>query len=163
MAPHKKKPRRLTGGVSKKSNRLTFAVLEAFACAGLAVLLALAHARITREQAFRAKSGPVIGVHRQKSPSQTMSDSACLSIQAAAMDCDAGIEFVCRAGGGQRLSGDHAHRFNRKVILERTAVDGDFAVARREANARHGGLAAAGAEMLGSLGFGDFDVSHLEN
>jgi hypothetical protein len=45
---HKKTPPDLPAGLCKLNFQLPFAVLEAFARAGLAVFLAFAHARVAR-------------------------------------------------------------------------------------------------------------------
>jgi hypothetical protein len=105
----------------------------------------------------------MIRIDGQKSASQAMPDGSSLTVQPTAVDGDAGIKFVSSASRGQRLSHYHAHGFNRKVILEGAAINGDFATAGGEPNAGNRSLAAASAQVLRSLCLGNFDVSHLES
>jgi hypothetical protein len=91
-----------------------------------------------------------------------MTNGAGLAIETASVDGNAGIEFIRCAGSRQRLSGDHAHGFDREIVFKWPAIDDDFAGAGREADARDSGLAAASAKVLGSLSFGNFDFGHLK-
>ena len=60
----KKKPRRLASGVRKiVLLKLTFRELEAFACAGLAVLLALLHTRVACEEAVGFEHRAKVGIY----------------------------------------------------------------------------------------------------
>jgi hypothetical protein len=60
--PTKKPASHSASGFCKIPVRLTFAELETFASAGLAVLFALLHARIARQQPFRLQRRPQVRV-----------------------------------------------------------------------------------------------------
>ena len=69
-----------------------------------------------------------------------------LAVEAAAMYVDAHIELCGVVRELERLQHFRALGVGLEVFFHRAAVDGDFARAGGEADAGHGGLAAAGAE-----------------
>ena len=147
-----KKPRRIEpSGAWKFPVRSTLRELETFARARLAVFLALFHARIAREQALGLQRAPQGRVKLQQRPGNAMPHRAGLAVRPAAADIDARVEFFHVAGDGQRLCHSHPQGFERKIAVERAAVDGDLAAAGRETHPGHGGLAPAGAEIFGDL------------
>src|SRR5258708_17882105 len=85
------------------SHRLPLAVLEAFARARLAVLLALSHAGIARKQALRLERRAKVGIHRKQRAGQAVADGAGLAGWPAPRDADASVVFVRRASDNQRL------------------------------------------------------------
>jgi len=140
--------------------QLSFAVLEAFARAGLAVLLALAHARIAGQQALGPQNRPEIGIQGEQSARDAVADSAGLTVESAAVDRDLRVIFVRHTGRCQRLSGCGAHGFYREIVFEGPAVDNDLAGAAGKANAGDGGLAAACAGVLGNFWLRDLNICH---
>src|SRR3954462_1011075 len=102
MVPNKK-PRWESQRGRDKKRTLAFAVLETFASAWLAVLLAFAHARVAREQSFSPESGSMVCIPRQQSAAEAMAHRAGLAIQSAAVDGDAGIKLVHRTRDNERL------------------------------------------------------------
>src|ERR1044071_10187437 len=84
--------------------RLAFAVLEAFAGARLAVLLALSHAWIAGQQPFSFQRRPKVGVHSEQGARNTMANSPRLTTRTTASYCHLRVQFVSRPGHVSRLS-----------------------------------------------------------
>src|ERR1017187_8334152 len=114
---HKKTPPDLTSGAGKYPVRLTFAVLEAFARARLAVLLALLHARVAGQEAFGLQHGPHVDVHREQRAGDAMAHRTSLAGRPAAGDGDLRVELVGRAGDSERLGNNSAQRFHWEIVL----------------------------------------------
>src|SRR5215469_14234501 len=78
VEPENKKTRWPRPAGLENPTRLTLAVLETFASARLAVLLALTHAGIASEQPFGFEQRTKRGVSRQQSASEAVAHRACL-------------------------------------------------------------------------------------
>ena len=122
--------------------RSTFRELETFARAGLAVFLAFLHARIAREEALGFQCAPQGRVKLQQRPGNAVANRAGLAVGTAAGDIDTRVQFFRRAGDGQRLGHCRPQGFQREIAFKLASIDGDFAGAGREPDARDGGLAA---------------------
>src|SRR2546422_9545982 len=72
-----KTPRAIASGACKSGLVLAFAVLETFASARLAVLLALAHARIARQQAVGLERRTQFGVGGEQRPRDEIGRASC--------------------------------------------------------------------------------------
>src|SRR5438128_6878262 len=107
---------------------LTFAVLETFARTGLAVFLALAHARIAGEQPFGLEGRPQIGIDGEQGPGQPVAHGPGLTIRPAAANFDFRIVLFSSAGDSKRLRGDHAQRLDWEIIFKGAAIDYNLAV-----------------------------------
>src|SRR5262249_1660755 len=152
-----KKPRRPSpAGFCNTWVGSTLRELEALARTRLAVLLALFHARIAREEALGLEGGTQVGVGLDEGARDPVADGAGLAGRAAAGDIDPRVELGGRFRLVQRGGGGNAQRFRRKIVVERAAIDRDLAAAVRESDARNGGLAAAGTEEF-------LDVCHRKN
>src|SRR5437762_299966 len=114
----KKAPLAIAGGACNFRLKSTFAVLESFASARLAVFLALAHARVAGEQAVGFESRTQIGIGHEERPRDAVPDRASLAGGTTAADVDAHIEFGGRLGDGQRLQGLGAQVFDGEIILK---------------------------------------------
>ena len=68
------------------------------------IILALAFTRIAREEALRFQLRTQVGVELKQGAGNAVADGAGLAVGAAAGDVDADVQFVRRAGDGQRLS-----------------------------------------------------------
>src|SRR5262245_5232889 len=124
---HKKTPPDSTSGAARFPVQLPLAVLEAFARARLAVLLALFHARIARQQPFRPQSRSQIRIHGEQRARQSMTNGSGLSRRPSARYGDLCVELVGVARRGQRLGRDAPQRLHWKVVLERTTINNDLA------------------------------------
>src|SRR5215471_13160063 len=150
----------MTSGAWKYPTRLTFAVLETFASARLAVLLALFHARIARQQAFGLEDRAQVRINGQQRPGQTMAHGSRLAVWPAARHSNVGIVFVRRPGDRQRLRRSHPQRFRGKIIIEWAAIDHDLAGPSRKADPRDRSFATASAQVFWNFRFGNFNVCH---
>src|SRR5262249_30069575 len=92
-----------------------------------------------------------------------MPHRACLAIRSAARHSNMGIKLVGCSRNGQRLRGDDALGFDREIVFEGSAVYLDLASAGSQADAGDGGLAPAGAQMLGSFAFRYLNIGHKGN
>src|SRR3970282_2847179 len=82
-------------------------------------------------------------------PRNPKTDAPRLAGGAAAGNRDLDVELVGRLGQLARLAHDHARGLAAEELLDRTLVDGDLAIALAQVDACGGGLAAAGAVILG--------------
>src|SRR5256885_7342760 len=115
--------------------RSTLAVLKPFPSARLAVLLALAHARIAGEQAVGLERRTQVGVGLQQGASNAMPHGASLAGRTAPRDVYPHVKFPGRLGDRQRLRGEHPQRLDRKIVVKGTIVDRDLTGAGGEADA----------------------------
>jgi hypothetical protein len=141
-----KRPRKLNLRGRGKRTGSTFAILEAFAGAGLAVFFAFPFAGIAGQQALGLEGGAQIDIALGQGAGDAVPDSAGLAVGAAALDVDADVNLAGERGDDQRLVHNHPQRLGGEIILEGPAVDEELAGARGDAHAGDGGLAAAGAE-----------------
>ncbi len=102
--------------------------------------------RVSRPSALSDR--PQSRVEFQQGAGDAVPHRVGLAVRPAAGDVDAHVEFFRRAGDRQRLGRLRPLGFEHEIIVKRAAVDGDFAVAGREADARDGGLAPAGAQKF---------------
>src|SRR5262245_3089949 len=133
------------------------AELEAAARLALAVLLALDHAAVAREEARVAQRLLERGLRDLEGARHAEAHRAALADGAAAIEARPHVVLAQRGGGHQRRLRVEALLLDGEVGLERPAVDEDRARAGLDAHARHRGLAAARApvELLdGTLGHG---------
>jgi hypothetical protein len=135
-----------SGGVAKNSTRLTLAELEAFAGAGLTVLLTFAHTRIAGQETSGLKRSAQGGVDFEQRTSDAVANSAGLASRTAAFDVHTHVKFADAIGRDQRLLDDHAKHFGREIGFECAAVHGDFTGTARETNTGDSGLATASAK-----------------
>src|ERR1017187_3794992 len=99
--------------------RSTFRELKTFARTRLAVLLALLHARIAREETLGLQRAPQGRIELQQCPGYAVPHRTGLAIWPAAADVDPCVEFFRRAGEGQRLRCSHPQRFQREIAIDR--------------------------------------------
>src|SRR4051812_48830013 len=141
-------PARRTCGAGETFFGLALAELEAFPSPGLPVLFAFTHTRIARHQTIRPQHGTQVRIGRDKRPRKSVPDSASLAIGTAAADVHANIVPAGHLRQNKRLRSMSSHALHRKIRFERPAIDGDFAIADRHANARDRCLAAAGSKKF---------------
>src|SRR6185312_8303839 len=108
VATNKKPASLAASGFCKIPVRLTFAELETFASARLAVLFALFHTRIAGQQTFRFQRRTKSCVREQQRAGNTMAHRAGLACRTAAGDIHAHIELVRVVRENKRLLDDHA-------------------------------------------------------
>src|SRR5690606_37969812 len=116
--------------------------LEAFARLGAAVLLALDHTRVARDEAGRAEGRLQGGVERDEGAGDAEADGLDLTRDAAARGVDDHVELARRVRHRERGGQHLAAPFERDVRLGRLLVDRDGAVAGAEVDPRRGRLAA---------------------
>src|SRR6476646_11595922 len=105
--------------------RLALRELEAGAGALLAVLLALLHAGIAREETSLLETLAQLHVVELERAGDAVADRAGLAAGTAAVDRHHDVEFVVRLGERKRLLDDHLEHFVREVLIERARVDRD--------------------------------------
>ena len=139
--------------------RLTLRELEALAGTRLTGFLALLHAAVTRHAAGLLERGAEIRVGFDQRTGQSVADGTGLTGNAATLrEHDNVGRGKVVAGDRDRLLEIVAERLRGDVGLEGFAVDGPFALAFNERNARDGGFAAAGAGGNDLLGCHSFSV-----
>ena len=126
--------------------------LEALAGAGLAILLALALARVAGEQAFSLERGTKGDVHGEQRAGDAVTDGTSLAIRAATLHVDADVKLADGVGDFQGLHDGSALVLGEEVFLHRATIDDDFARTDSETNAGYCGLAASGSEVFLSGG-----------
>src|SRR6266480_3800256 len=119
---------------------LALGELEARTSALLAVLLALFHARIAREQAGLLQTLAQLGVVDLQRARDAVADGARLSARTAAVDGYEDVEFVVGLGERERLLDDHLQHFIAEVLVERPVVDCDLTRSLPEMHACGRGL-----------------------
>lgn len=125
---------------------LTLRELRAAAGAVEAVLLAFLHAGVARHVVLLAELLDEVAVVLQQGAGDALGACAGLAGSAAAVDEDSHVDLVAELAVIQR-AGDGVLVLNDPEELgEFTAVDGDLAAARLDADAGDGGLATASAE-----------------
>ena len=116
------------------------------------VLLALLHTRIAGQEAGLLQNGAVLGVHQQQGAADAVAQRTGLAGHAAALDGGNDVHFAQGVGGVQRLTDDHLQRLQTEILVDAAAVDGDGAGAvLKQVHTGNGGLAAAGAVLVGIL------------
>ncbi len=123
--------------------RLTFRVLEAFARARLAVLLALLHARIAREQALGFQRRPQRRVKFDQRAGDAVPHGAGLAVGPPPETLTRTSNFSAVPVTVSGCVAIAPQGFQGEIIFKRPAVDGDFAGAGSEAHAGDGGFAPA--------------------
>src|SRR5689334_12830528 len=133
---------------------LALGELEALAGAGAAVLLALDGARVAGHEPGLLQDRAVLRVHLHERAGDPVADRARLAGEAAALRVHEDVDLPDLIDELQRLDEDHLGGLAPEVLVERAAVDGDVARARREAHAGDGLLATAD---------GDVELGHLDS
>ena len=117
------------------------------------VFLTLLHTRIAGQEAGLLQDGAVLGVHQQQGAADAVTQGAGLTGNAAAFHGSNDIHLAQGIGGGQGLTDDHLQGLQTEVLVDIAAVDGDIAgTVLKQMHAGNGGLAAAGAVLVGILG-----------
>src|ERR1700687_3278623 len=123
---------------------LTLRELERFARLGAAVLLALDHARVTREKAALFQNAAQIRFEIGQRLRDAVTHGACLARQTATGH---GADHVVLARPGrcdQRLLDHHPQHWTGEIDFDLAGVDGDLAGARLDPDAGNRVLALAG-------------------
>jgi hypothetical protein len=94
--------------VIRRESGLPLAELEAFARAGLAVLLTFAHTRIASQETIRFEGRAHSGVHLKECAGNTMTDSTRLAGLAATGHINADIKLAGSRCGNERLLDRHS-------------------------------------------------------
>src|SRR5450755_3148363 len=143
---------RLSFVVSKQPttnhHRLSLAELEALACALLSVLLTLFCARVTCNHALGLELPAELRIKFHQSARDSEAHCVGLSGYSAAAYIGEDIESRRTVSRDQRPLRGNALRRRHKILVERLAVDFEFAAARAKKNARDRHLAAAGSVVL---------------
>ena len=128
--------------------RLTLAVLEALASAGLAVFLAFPHAGVARQQAGGLQGRTQRRVYVQQRPRYSVPDRPSLAGWPASLNAHADVILADAFSHRQRRRRHRAQCVGRKIILKSSAIDDDYAGAGGHADSRNSGLAATGAKKF---------------
>ena len=81
-----------------------------------------------------------------------MTDSACLTGNAAALNGADDIELTFGLGNAEGLSNDHFESFEAEIFIDVSAVDGNVTGTGDKTNASNGALSSAGAGEIGNSG-----------
>src|ERR1051325_44704 len=127
---------------------LSLRELEALARALLPVLLAFLDARVACDEPRLLQGRTQVRVKFHQSARYAVADSSGLARRAASRDVDEDVELVGCLRQLQGLANNHAQRFVGKVLLERLAIDLDFARARSQVDARRRSLAPSRSVIL---------------
>src|SRR5215468_8731668 len=123
---------------------LALGELERAAGLGLAVLLALDHARVAGEEATALEHRAQVRLVVHQRLGNAVAHRAGLAGQAAARDRAHDVVLAVAIGRRQRLLDQHAQHRASEIGLDRTLVDGDGARTRLEPHPRHRVLALSG-------------------
>src|ERR1035437_1895174 len=123
------RPIRHTASIQASPETLTFGELEPLASALLAVLLALVLARVAGEIAELLQPRTQFRIEFHQGPGNTQAAGAGLADHAPAAGENQHGELIRALGGRQRLPHHGARTLRREVILERTAVHRNLALA----------------------------------
>src|SRR5689334_22892760 len=118
-----KTPLDSTSGARKSCSGLTLGELVAFARARLAVLLALLHARIARQQAVALERGAQVGVRHEQGAGDAVPHGAGLAGGSTAGHIHPRIKLTGRLGDGERLGDNATENLRGEVILQCAAVN----------------------------------------
>src|SRR6202163_95757 len=124
---------------------LALGELEPLASLLAPVLLRFFFTRIARQETVAPQRLAQRFVHLEQRTSNPMTHSAGLPRNFAAFALDVDVDRRERLRDVERLPHDHLQRRPREVLVDGTLVDGDDALAEREAHAGDAALAAAGA------------------
>src|SRR5262249_46929866 len=125
------------------ASRLALRELEPAAGTATAVLLALLHAAVAREQPVLAEHRVVRRVDLLQRAREAEHDRVGLAGRTAALDVDQDVERAFRGGGLERLEQAHARLRRDEVLVGVATVDDEAAGAGLHAHARDRRLAAA--------------------
>src|SRR3954452_14295456 len=138
----------LTAGLPACATALTFAELEAFACASHSVLLAFLRARVAGQEPFALQRLAQLEVVGDQRAGDAEAHRAGLAGHAAAGDRGQDVELVDGLGQHHRGLDLRAQRFGGEERFEGAAIDGQGAVAGPEKHAGGRCLAATGSVIL---------------
>ena len=138
---------------------LSLRELEALARARLAGLLPFLHPRIAGKQSLGLQRAAQICVHLQEGARDPEARRPGLTGRAAARGVNRDVVGVGRASPPASVAALCFAAAGREIILEALAVDVDFAVARRHANARDRRLAAPSGDEFLCLSHENYFVS----
>jgi hypothetical protein len=134
--------------------KLAFRELEPLASALLSVLLALVLAGVTGEEAGLLELRAKFPIEFDQGARDSETDCVSLTSHAAAMGKNQDVELFCHLGDEKRLPNRDAQGFGREVVVERTPVDGNIALAGPEKYTRNRRFAATGSKVLLNLSCG---------
>src|SRR4029077_16545869 len=128
-------PATATRIIDRPSVALPLRILELLPGTRLPVLLALPHAGVAREQAGLLQRRTQGLVEAHQGAGDPVADGPGLPGRAPATHVDQDVELAERVRQLERLGDDHAQRFAREVVLERSPVDDDPALTRPDPDA----------------------------
>ena len=135
--------------LQKEYVRLTLAELRSATCGFETVLLPLLHSGVTGQETCLLEGCAIFcGINVEKSTGNAVTDCACLSGVAAAVNIDDDIELAESVGKHEGSANDHLEGFIAEIFFEIPLVDFDNAGAGNETNAGNGAFAPAGSEIL---------------
>ena len=127
-----KNPAGKPAGLGKRVSGLALAELEPFARAGLAVFLAFLHARIAGEKTHLLELLSECLVLFEKGLSYAVTQSTCLSRNAAALYCCLDIVSSLRISSLQGLNDTDAVERALEILINGPLVDRDLAFPRKK-------------------------------
>src|SRR5688572_15890464 len=131
---------------------LALGVLEALACAGLTVLLALLGASVTRQETSLLQRAAAIGVFSAQGASDAVAQGFCLCAVTTASDGSEDVVLLDELELRQRLTCDHARGCALEVFLRAYTVDQHLTrTVRTDPHTCHCGLTLAGGVLTGAL------------
>src|SRR5438093_22594 len=130
-------PRWPRSTTSRSAAQSALGVLRRLPCALQAVLLALLHPRVARQEAGLAEWHPgAVGIGGEKRAGDAVADRARLAVMAAALDLDHRVVVALgpsdAEGHGDLVQVDGVA----EVLLERSAIDDDLALTGEQPDAR---------------------------
>ena len=105
--------------------RLTLGKLRSATSCFETVLFTLFHSRVAGQEACGLQGCAVALIDEEQCACDTVTDSAGLAGNAAAVDGSLDVDLADGAGGDQGLTNDELQSLEAEVIVDITAVDGD--------------------------------------
>ena len=108
------------------------------------VFLSFLHTRVSREEAGLLQEGAVRIVGEKELTGYAVTDRACLTGDAAALNVGNDVILADSIGNAERLVDNELEGFQTEIIVDVTTVDGDLAGTGIQTNAGDGALSSAG-------------------
>ena len=123
------RPKKIPGHLSVrgKSVLLSLGELGCTASALETVLLSLGHSRVSGQEACLLERGAELRIILKERSGDTVTDSAGLAGDTAAVDAADDVELFTRAGEFERLADNELESLKSEIIVYISVVDDDFA------------------------------------
>ena len=120
-----------------ENGALALAELVMLAGAGLTILLALFHTRVTSQDAGLFQRRPKLGIELEQGARDAVTDRPSLARLPSATNLDPKVDLLLILRMPKREKDRGAMGITRKVVVDGSTVDLDLAAAGREVNTSH--------------------------